>query len=180
MVPPAAGRSNPRVPSIDRRSMTAAVTEHQFDDVIWFLNGWGLPAEPKNYEIAYLYLQGSKPALNVAVDAIHAREGELHPDQILKLRQRFLETENVAQRIADIGERLNDEVDQVASMIEAAIGLTGTMGETLWGAGEKLQTPLDRELLRSIVSAVVATVHETRSENLALGSSLRESREDIS
>jgi len=160
--------------------MTAAVTEHQFDDVIRLLNGWGLPAEPKNYEIAYLYLQGSKPALNVAVDAIHAREGELHSDQILKLRQRFLETENVAQRIADIGERLNDEVDQVASMIEAAIGLTGTMDDTFFGVKERLQAPLDREMLRSVVSAVITALHESRRENVALGSSLQESREDIS
>jgi diguanylate cyclase len=35
-------------------------------------------------------------------------------------------------------------------------------------------------MLRGIVSAVVAALHESRTENLALGSSLRESRQDIS
>ena len=150
------------------------------DDVIRLMHEWDVPADPKNYELAYLYIQRSNQALNAAIDAIHVRGDKLEITQIDRLRERYVATEKVARRIADIGERLNDEVDQVASMIEAAIGLTGTMGETLWGAGEKLQTPLDRELLRSIVSAVVATVHETRSENLALGSSLRESREDRS
>ncbi|MGN6570786.1 MAG: diguanylate cyclase [Pseudolabrys sp.] len=150
------------------------------DDIIRLMHEWGVPADPKNYELAYLYIQRTNPALNAAIDAIRVRGAKLELPQIDRLRERYVATEKVARRIADIGERLNDEVDQVASMIEAAIGLTGTMGDTLWGAGEKLHTPLDRELLRSIVSAVVATVHETRSENLALGSSLRESREDIS
>ena len=160
--------------------MTAEPAAHNFEDVVRLLNSWGLPADPKNYEIAYLYLHQAKPALNGAIDAIHAREGKLDPDQILKLRQRYLDTEKVAQRIADIGERLNDEVDQVASMIEAAIGVTGTMGDTFFDVGEKLRAPLDREMLRSVVSAVIAALHESRRENVALGSSLQESREDIS
>jgi len=160
--------------------MTADPAAHNFEEVIRLLHSWGLPADPKNYEIAYLYLNRTKPALNSAIDAIHSRDGRIDPGQIVKLRERYLETEKVAQRIADIGERLNDEVDQVASMIEAAIGLTGTMGDTFFDVGEKLHSPLDRDMLRSVVSAVVTALHESRRENLALGSSLQESRDDIS
>jgi diguanylate cyclase len=160
--------------------MSSEPADHNFEEVIRLLDSWGLPADPKNYEIAYLYLRRTDAALNGAIDAILAREGKLDAAQILKLRQRYLKTETVAQRIADIGERLNDEVDQVASMIEAAIGLTGTMGDTFFDVGETLHRPLDREMLRNVVSAVVAALHESRRENVALGSSLRESREDIS
>src|SRR3569833_2330393 len=160
--------------------MTTEPAEHNFEDVVRLLGSWGLPADPKIYEIAYLYLHRSKAALNGAIDAIHARDGKLDADQIVKLRQRHIETETVAKRIADIGERLNDEVDQVASMIEAAIGLTGTMGDTFFDVKERLQAPLDREMLRSVVSAVITALHESRRENVALGSSLQESREDIS
>jgi len=130
--------------------------------------------------VAFLYLQRTNAALNGALDAILARGDRLERVHIDKLRERYIGTEKVVRRIADIGERLHDEVDQVASMIEASIGLTGNMGDTLFGANEKLNAPLDREMLRGIVSAVVSALHESRSENLALGSSLRESREDIS
>jgi len=158
----------------------AAPPDSSCEEALRLLAEWGLPAGPRNYEFVYLYLQRSNKALTAAVDAIRQREGKVGQAQVDRLRQRYLAAEKVAQRIADIGERLNDEVDQVASMIEAAIGVTGSMGDTLWGVDEKLNTTLDREMLRSIVSAVVAAIHETRSENVVLGSSLRESREDIS
>jgi len=150
------------------------------EEVIRLLHGWGLAADPRNYEVAFLYLQKSNPGLNGAIDAVRARGDSLTRQHIDKLRERYLATEKVARRMADIGERLTDEVDQVSSMIEAAIGLTGNMGDTLFGVNEKLHAPLDREMLRGIVSAVVSALHESRTENLALGSSLRESREDIS
>ena len=154
--------------------------EDNCEEVIRLLHMWGLAADPRNYEVAFLYLQRTNTALNGAVDAILARGDRLERAHIDKLRERYVGTEKVARRIADIGERLHDEVDQVASMIEASIGLTGNMGDTLFGVNEKLHAPLDREMLRGIVSAVVSALHESRSENLALGSSLRESREDIS
>ena len=160
--------------------MTAQSSESGCEDVIRLLGDWGLPADPKNYEVAYLYLRRSNTALNAAVDAIRERGATIGAAQIDRLRERYVATAKVARRIADIGERLNDEVDQVSSMIEAAIGLNGNMGETLWHTDDKLRAPLDRDMLRNIVSAVVTAVHETRNENLALGSSLRESREDIS
>lgn len=156
------------------------IADGNCEQVIGLLHAWGLPADPRNYEVAFLYLQKSNAALNGAIDAILARGDTIGRPQIDKLRERYMTAEKVARRIADIGERLHDEVDQVASMIEAAIGLTGNMGDTLFGASEKLHAPLDREMLRGIVSAVVSALHDSRTENLALGSSLRESREDIS
>ena len=160
--------------------MTAQSADGNCEEVIRLLHDWGLPADPRNFEVAYLYLQKTNPALNGAIEAIRARGDALTRQHVDKLRERYLATEKVARRIADIGERLTDEVEQVASMIEAAIGLTGNMGDTLFGVNEKLHAPLDREMLRGIVTAVVSALHESRSENLALGSSLRESREDIS
>jgi diguanylate cyclase len=160
--------------------MSQSASDDNCEEVIRLLHGWGLTADPRNYEVAFLYLQRTNTALNGAVDAILARGDQLTPVHIEKLRERYLATEKVARRIADIGERLTDEVDQVSSMIEAAIGLTGNMGDTLFGVNEKLHAPLDREMLRGIVSAVVSALHDSRTENLALGSSLRESREDIS
>jgi diguanylate cyclase len=155
-------------------------TDDNCEEVVRLLHAWGLPADPRSYEIAFLYLQRTNTALNGAVDAILARGEKIGRPQVEKLRERYLPAEKVARRIADIGERLTDEVEQVASMIEAAIGLSGNMGDTLFGVNEKLHAPLDREMLRSIVTAVVGALHESRNENLALGSSLRESREDIS
>jgi len=160
--------------------MTHESADDNCEAVIRLLHAWGLPADPRNYEVAFLYLQKSNAALNGAIDAIVARGDKLGSQHIDKLRERYLAAEKVARRIAAIGERLNDEVDQVAAMIEAAIGSTGNMGNTLFGVNEKLHGPLDREMLRGIVSAVVSALHESRTENLALGSSLRESREDIS
>jgi diguanylate cyclase len=160
--------------------MSQPTADDNCEEVIRLLHAWGLPADPRNYEVAFLYLRGTNAALNGAIDAIIARGDRIGRPQIDKLRERYLATDKVARRIADIGERLHDEVDQVASMIEAAIGLTGNMGDTLFGVNEKLHAPLDREMLRGIVSAVVSALHDSRTENLALGSSLRESREDIS
>jgi len=82
--------------------------------------------------------------------------------------------------LEDIGGKLSDEVQQVAAMVEAAAGFEFETKHSLLGAKEKLGLPLDRVALRQIVDAVLATARQTQEENFYLGSSLKQSQEDIS
>lgn len=144
------------------------------------LKSWGLPLNPKGYELAYIYASGSSHALNRAIDSITRTGRGLSVADIARLRERHLPLERAAERVDCIGEKLRDEVNQVARMLEAATGLTGDFRYASLGSRERLSGSVDRDTLRSIVDALLSLAGDIQRENLSLGLSLERSLDDIS
>jgi diguanylate cyclase len=141
---------------------------------------FNLSADPGSYQLWYTYVAGSDPTLNRAVDAILVNGGPLSEFELENIRRGHLAELSAADRIADIGQRLGDEVEQVVGMIEAAIGLTAEADDHLVASARELHPRVDRETLRSVVQAVISITRDMQQENAKLGRSLRESRQDIS
>lgn len=143
------------------------------------LKSWGLPFDPQNYEIAYLYAEESNLALNREIDTIAEARGTLSSADVARLRRRHLLQDQMAERIDLVGNNLNKEVDQVIGMIEAAIGLHGNFADSLRDSQQGLANPLDREALRGIIAAILSLAREVSEENKSLSSTLQQSRYDI-
>jgi diguanylate cyclase len=144
------------------------------------LESWGLPLDPKNYELAYVYAEESNAALISKVNEITNGGGKLSVADAAQIRQQHLPLERVAECVERVGEKLESEVDQVLGMIEAAIGLNDNLSFALQDSRERLSGPLDRETLRGIIAAVLSLTQDVQKENLSLSSSLQQSRDDIS
>ena len=144
------------------------------------LASWKLPPDPASYELAFAYFDGSRPALTAAIRSLLRTRRALTARDLARLRARHFPDKRSAERLEDIGGKLSDEVQQVAAMVEAAAGFEFETKHSLLGAKEKLGLPLDRVALRRIVDAVLATARQTQEENFYLGSSLKQSQDEIS
>ena len=144
------------------------------------LKSWELPPDPKAYEIAYLYVEGSSVPLNRAIDTITKFGRKLSIADIARLRELHLPLERMAGRVSCVGEKLKDEIDQVVGMIEAAIGLNANHRDTLHGSSHLLSASIDRETLYGIVESILTLAKDVQQENHLLGFNLEQSRDDIS
>jgi diguanylate cyclase len=139
-----------------------------------------LSAEPSSYELWYAYATGENLALREAVDRILAHGSPLSELELEAIRRRHLPFHRSVERLGGVGQELSDEVEQVVSMIEAAVGISTEFGGELQTSARKLALPVDRETLRGIIEAVVTATRDMQHENTRLGQSLECSRKDIS
>jgi len=136
-------------------------------------------AEPPSYEIWYQYVAGHNPELNRAIDSILARNGRLSEFDLDAIRHRYLRASDVADRLGKIGQKIDDEVEQVVGMIEAAVDGAVGFDKSLTETSRGLAHPIDRQMLRNIIEAVVIATKEMQHENGRLGITLNESRQHI-
>jgi diguanylate cyclase len=73
-----------------------------------------------------------------------------------------------------------NEIDDVMNLITDALGMTSTFGRNLEGATQKLSGARDREQVKAVVEALVATTREMQETNRALESRLATSKQQIS
>jgi diguanylate cyclase len=137
------------------------------------------PANPRNYEIWYTYATGYKPGLNLRVNEMLGLNGTLSAADLDEIYETFISTSRITDRIDNVGTKVVDEIEQVMSMIDAAVGTTTSYTESLVGASEKLTNAADREGLRLIVETLVQSTREMEQTNHALESRLKASKHEI-
>ena len=138
-----------------------------------------LAANPRNFEIWYTYATGHNPGLNQAINDLIGRNGGLNEDDIGRLYDKHLSPARFSERIDEVGGKIMGEIDQVMSMIDAAIGSTSSYSRSLAGAADGIPADADREQLRLIVETLVRSTREVEAANQTLQKRLIDSREEI-
>jgi diguanylate cyclase len=138
-----------------------------------------LSAHPRNFEIWYTYATGHNPGLNQAINEFVAREARLTDQELERLYDKHLSPVRFTERIDVVGGKIMDEIEQVMSMIDVAIGSANDYGESLAGAAKDIVPDTDREQLRLIVETLVRSTQEVEFTNQALQKRLVDSREEI-
>jgi diguanylate cyclase len=138
-----------------------------------------LSAEPQSFEIWYTYVAGTRPKLNEHINGILAQRRTLSPAELDQIYYQFFSTARAAERVETVGAKINDEVDQIVAMIEAAIGATAQYQDELVDNSRKLALPIDRDTLRLIVESLVFSTKEVERENSTLSANLGLSRKQI-
>src|SRR5215470_14389681 len=81
----------------------------------------GLPADPRSYELWYVYATGKNQRLRDEIDAALRGDSALTENDIDRLYAQYISpTRNVGD-FDRVASRLNDEVGQVVKMIDAAV-----------------------------------------------------------
>jgi diguanylate cyclase len=137
------------------------------------------PAYPRNYEVWYTYATGYNPALNKTINEALARKGTLTAQDIDQIYETFLSPIRITDRIDNVGLQVVDEIEQVMSMIDAAVGSATNYTEGLVGVTQQLGSTKDREGLRAIVESLVHTTKEMEQTNYSLEARLKASKQEI-
>ena len=138
-----------------------------------------LPAFPRNYEVWYAYATGYNPSLNKSINETLSRNGTLTTADIEQIYESYLSPVRMTDRLDNVGNQIVDEIEQVMSMIDAAVGSTTQYTESLAHATEDLGAAKDRDGLRSIVETLVRATRDMEANNTRLENSLKASKQEI-
>ncbi len=137
------------------------------------------PAYPRNYEVWYTYATGYNPALNQSINETLARKGTLSATDLDQIYEGFLSPVRLTERIDTVGSQVVDEIEQVMSMIDVAVGSAENYTESLANVTRTLSNARDREGLRIIVESLVHATKEMEHTNYSLEARLKASKQEI-
>lgn len=136
-------------------------------------------ASPRNYEVWYTYATGYHPSLNDTINGILTETGTLSDADIDRIYETYLSPARLSERIDKVGSRVMDEIEQVMTMVDVAVGSASNYSEKLSGVTRQLGNSQDREGLRAIVENLVRTAKEMEDANHKLEASLNASKQEI-
>jgi diguanylate cyclase len=136
-------------------------------------------ATPRNFEIWYAYATGYHPSLNQKINETLKASGVLGEDNLENIYSTYLSPTRLTERIDEVGTQVQDEIEQVMSMIDTAAGTASSYTESLVDMSEKIGASKDREGLRTIVESLVHTAKEMEVSNIQLEERLTASKLEI-
>jgi diguanylate cyclase len=130
-----------------------------------------LPADPRSFELWYVYATGRNPALNKAIDAAAASAEGLMEDELDRLGGLHVSSRRSAARIGQISTDLSGEISQVMGMIEAAMLSSQSYNQDLGKGLDNIERTTSEHTLKPIVEALIIATKDM--ENVARGLELR-------
>ncbi len=137
-------------------------------------------ATPRNFEVWYTYATGHNQALNQDINETLVREGRLAESDLARVYDKHLSPIRLSEKIDEVGNQIVGEIEQVMSMIDAAIGSSSEFSDSLAGVQEHFNSNADREQLHLIVETLVRATKEVEQANSSLQKRLVDSRQEIS
>jgi diguanylate cyclase len=137
------------------------------------------PATPRNFEVWYHYATGYNPALNQLINETLARVGTLGEAEIARIYDDYLSSMRLTDRIDRVNVQVMDEVDQVMTVINTAVGSSSSYGESLADATQELVRVETPDGVRNIVETLVRDTRTMRETNEALEARLKASKREI-
>ncbi len=138
------------------------------------------PAYPRNFEVWYAYATGYNPSLNQTINETITRNGTLTAAEVDQIYETYLSPARLTDRIDNVGGQIVDEIEQVMSMIDVAVGSASQYTESLAHATQDLGSAKDRDGLRAIVETLVRATRDMEENNTRLENSLKASKQEIS
>src|SRR5512132_833344 len=89
------------------------------------------PAYPRNYEVWYTYATGYNPSLNQTINETLAKNGTLTDADLEQVYTSYISSTRFSDKIDKVGSRVMDEINQVMSMMDAAVGSASSYTESL-------------------------------------------------
>jgi diguanylate cyclase len=132
---------------------------------------FGLPADPRSFELWYIYATGHNPALNKAIDAATVSAEGVNEDELDRLGGLHVSSRRSAARVGQISTDLSGEITQVMGMIQTAMLSSQGYNQDLGKGLDNIQRTTSQQLLKPIVEALIIATKDM--ENLARGLELR-------
>ena len=135
-----------------------------------------LPADPRSFELWYVYATGHNPALNKAVDAAAASAEGLNEEELDRLGGLYVSSRRSAARIGQISTDLSGEITQVMGMIETAMLSSQSYNHDLGTGLDDIERTTSQHTLKPIVEALIVATKDMESVAHVLEMRLEESK----
>jgi diguanylate cyclase len=137
---------------------------------------FGLPAEPKSFELWYRYAAGHDSLLNQAVNDVISSPAGLTEADFDRLCASHGSSERAGSRLSAAATDLSGEITQVIGMIVAAAVSSEKYDRHLGDGLIGFKQTESYEALKPVVEALVVATREMESETRALEMQLEESK----
>ena len=136
----------------------------------------GLPADPRSYELWYVYATGKNQKLRDEIDAALRGDGKLTESDIDRLYAQYISSTRNAGDFDRVANRLNDEVGQVVKMINAAVSSVERYDEQLNEGTAAASNATNEADLRRVIEDLISATFSMERENSSLKEQLEASR----
>ena len=137
---------------------------------------FGLPADPRSFELWYIYATGQNQALNKAIDAARVSSGGLTQAELDRLGGLHVSSRRSSARLSEITADLTGEIAQVVGMIEAAMVCSQGYNQDLGKGLDDIGRSTSQQMLKPIVEALIIATRDMENATKALEVRLEESR----
>jgi len=135
-----------------------------------------LPADPRSFELWYIYAAGHNQALNKAIDAALASLEGLTEAELERFGGLHVSSRRSATRISEITADLSGEIAQVMGMIEATMVSSQGYNQDLGKGLHNIERTTSQQMLKPIVEALITATRDMENAARALEIRLEESK----
>lgn len=136
-------------------------------------------ATPRNYEIWYHYATGYNASLNAAINERLSKLGSLSTDDIERIHAQFFAPTRLDAQIDSISGKVIGKIDQIMTVLDAAVGSTTRHTESLADVSDQLGHAEDDAAIREILTGLIRTVKAMENSNKELEHRLTASKDEI-
>jgi diguanylate cyclase len=136
----------------------------------------GLPADPRSYELWYVYATGKNQKLRGEIDAALHGAGTLTESDIDRFYAQYISPTRNAGDFDRVANKLNDEVGQVVKMINAAVSSVERYDEQLNERTAAASNATNEADLRRVIEDLISATFSMERENSSLKEQLEASR----
>ena len=149
------------------------------DDALSLIKDNRTPAYPNCYEVWYSYVSGSNQELMDAVKTIYERYGRVSSTQIQDLYNNFFSKNPVGDKLDEMGQSFDNEVDNLLSILASTKDSKGLFDKVLNQASQDLSSPLDQTGLMKLIKRLALETNQIQRRNDDLEKQLLEARANI-
>src|SRR5262249_25388 len=136
----------------------------------------GLPADPRSYELWYVYATGKNQKLRDEIDAVLRDDGKLTEGDIDRLHAQYISPTHNAGDLDRVANSLNDEVGQAVKMINGAVSSAEGYDEQLNEGTAAASNAANEADLRRVIENLITATFSMERENSSLKEQLEASR----
>jgi diguanylate cyclase len=141
---------------------------------------YDVPPTPENFELWYTYTSGEDVGLKQAIDRVIANGTPFDENILQLLRERFFGRENHEEVVADIGDKVNYEIDALLRMLEVAGNDHSAYGRALSEASGELHGRMDDTDIKPMVDRLVHATRAMEARSKILEQQLQNSHREVS
>ncbi|MFO1184460.1 MAG: GGDEF domain-containing protein [Bauldia sp.] len=138
-----------------------------------------VPPLPHNYEVWYTYFDGTKPALNAAIDQVLHRGGRFDCEGLEELYLAHIGGSDATERVEEISGRVAAEIAALAGAVQGSSGVAAEYTKRLVAASQRLSARPEPQEIVKLVSELIDATSVSQSKNRALEEQLAKSESEL-
>lgn len=143
------------------------------------LKAEGLMPVPENFEVWYVYFSGDNPEVTHAIDVLIAAKQKINDERCLEIHQRFLSDSFENDRVKKAGDRVQQTIKEVNSIVGNVKEATGKYNSTLSEVSKSLGPNAKKEDVEKAVKSMMAGTQDMMQHNHVLETQLQRSSQAI-